>query len=45
MNPLGGLLAPSPGAEALFRILSPKPVSAHAAYRGQKQVEFRLPSS
>jgi len=30
------------GAETLFRILPPKPVVAHVAHRGQKQMEFRL---
>jgi len=39
------LLAPLPGAGILFRILPARPASALAARRGQKQVEFRLPSS
>ena len=45
MDPPDGPLAPLPGAETLFRILPPKPVSAHAAHRGQKRMEFRLLSS
>ena len=40
-----GPLAPLLRAAILFRILPPKSVSAHAAHRGQKQMEFRLPSS
>ena len=44
MHPPDGPLAPLLGAKGLSRIL-PRPASAHAAYRGQKQMEFRLPSS
>ena len=42
MHPPDGPLAPLPGAETQFRVLPPKPVSAHAAHRGQKQMAFRL---
>ena len=42
MDPPDGSLAPLPGAETLFRVLPPKPVSTHAAHRGQKRMEFRL---
>ena len=45
MHPPDGLLAPLSGAETLFRVLPPKPVSAHAAHREQKRMAFRLLSS
>ena len=35
----------SPEQRPFFRILPPKPVSAHAAHRGQKRMAFRLLSS
>lgn len=45
MHPSDGPLAPFPGAETLFRILPPRPVSAHAAHTVRKRMAFRLPSS
>jgi len=45
MHPPDGSLAPLPGAETLSCILPQGPISAHAACRGQKQIEFGLASS
>ena len=42
MHPPDDPLAPLPGAEILFRVLPPKPVSAHVVHSEQKQMEFRL---
>lgn len=40
MDPPNGPLAPLAGVEALFRVLLPKPISVHTAYKGQKRIIF-----